>query len=65
MLGKLTKDNINTLIAYTLKNISKEYVNIVTLCLRLASYSEINKPTTTSDFENIRHLVEKYKSSNK
>lgn len=45
ILGKLTKENINKLIEHTLTNISNEFVNIVVLSLRLASYAQPAKDT--------------------
>jgi hypothetical protein len=64
VLGKLTKENISKLISYTLENLSAEYVNIVTLSLRLASYGESNKTPskTISSLSNIQSLFEKYET---
>jgi hypothetical protein len=55
ILGKLTKDNINKLLGYTLNNLTQEYVDIVTTSIRLASYSSADKQPAkiTSDFANI------------
>lgn len=65
VLGKLTKENISKLISYTLENLSAEYVNIVTLSLRLASYGEPNKTPskTISSLSNIQSLFEKYETA--
>lgn len=65
ILGKLTKENINKLIEHTLSNISDEFVNIVTLSVRLASYSLPSRHAaeTVSDFENVKLLLEKYEQS--
>ena len=62
ILGKLTKDNIGKLLAYTLNNLTPEYVSIVTMSIRLASYSIPDREPTKllSDFANIERLVEKY-----
>jgi hypothetical protein len=59
ILGRLTKDNINKLISYTLDNLAVEYVNIVTLTLRLANYSEANNTAskTIASLSNITQLL--------
>ena len=65
ILGKLTRDNIGKLLTYTLENINKEYVDIVTMSIRLASYSVQEKAASKVplDFRNIERLVEKYTAS--
>jgi hypothetical protein len=62
MLGRLTKDNLNKLISYTLDNLAAEYVNIVTLTLRLANYNESNNASakTIAGLSNITQLLERY-----
>lgn len=65
ILGKLTKDNIGKLLAYSLNNLTPEYVSIVTMSIRLASYSNPDREPTKllSDFANIERLVEKYEGA--
>jgi hypothetical protein len=62
LLGKLTRDNIAKLLAYTLENMSKEYVDIATMSIRLASHAVTDKTHSKAvlDFSNIERLVEKY-----
>jgi hypothetical protein len=62
LLGKLTKDNIGKLLAYTLDNMTKEYVDIVTMSIRLSSYALVERSSSKlpSDFSNIDRLIEKY-----
>jgi hypothetical protein len=62
ILGKLTRDNIGKLLTYTLENMTKEYVDIVTMSVRLASYATQGKTASKMplDFRNIERLVEKY-----
>ncbi len=62
LLGKLTRDNIAKLLAYTLENMSKEYVDIATMSIRLASHALTDKThsKTVLEFSNIQRLVEKY-----
>ena len=40
LLGKLNRDNLNKMITYTLDNLTAEYVEIVRVALRLASYDQ-------------------------
>jgi len=59
LLGRLSKENINKLISYTLDNLTIEYVNIVTLTLRLYNYSEASNtaPKSISGLSNITQLL--------
>jgi hypothetical protein len=64
-MGKPTKENINKLLVHTIDNINSELVDICVLALRLASYQHPTKAplSAMSDFNNIRHLLEKYEVS--
>ena len=64
-MGKPTKENINKLLVHTIDNINSELVDICVLALRLASYQHPTKTplSAMSEFNNIRHLLDKYEVS--
>lgn len=59
LLGKLTRDNLAKLLTYTLDHLTRDYVGIVTMSTRLASYALTDKAPAKIplDFANIQSLL--------